>query len=75
MRLAGALIALQERLPRLEGSGAPRPSRGALQVSLVAFGLLTLLPAIYIVRHAGSPEAWTRYPGLPAFLRSLVWAN
>ncbi len=75
MRLAGALISLQERLPRFggSGSGGPRPSEGALRVGLVSFGFLTLLSAVYITWHAGSTEALNRYPGLPAFSLSLTW--
>ena len=73
MGLAGVLIALQEKLPRLGGSGGPKPSRSTLKALLVVFGLLTTLSTVYILRNAGAPGALYRYPGLPAFSLSLSW--
>ena len=75
MGLVGALITLQEKLPRFGGSSGPRPSRRALKVLLVVFGFLTAFSTVYILRHAGAPEALYRYPGLPSLSFSLTWAT
>ena len=78
MRLAGALIALQERLPRL---GDPRLggtplSRPQAWAGLAAFGLLSSISAVYVARHAGSPELLLqRYPGLQMLSFSLAWVG
>ena len=75
MRLAATLMALQEKLPRLEGRtpDGSRSSGSTLRALLFAYGFLTTLSAVYMLRHAGSPEALYRYPGLPAFSICLIW--